>query len=216
MIKINLAKVKREKRQKGISFDISSLKTLKVQELFKAGGEYYAGVFLWLGVVAVLGYYWKVRQNVEHLKAEINNLNAGKARLQAQAKKFLDEQRAIEERIAKIKEEIQNVERSKDIIVGLKAYYEPFNSGFFFYTSYMPKASWVSSYKQSLDLEKQTLVSELEVNSLDYNGLSRYGKSLGGGSQRALLTKLERKVNPHGFEYYSIKLTAERPLKDGR
>ncbi len=80
----------------------------------------------------------------------------------------------------------------------------------------MPKASWVSSYKQSLDLEKHTLVSELEINSLDYNGLSRYGKSLGEGSQRALLTKLERKVNPHGFEYYSIKITAERQLKEGR
>ncbi len=216
MIKINLAKVRKEEAKRGIAFDLSSLRTLKVQDLLKAGGEYYAGLLLWLGVVAVLGYYWKVRQDVEHLKAEINNLNAERARLQAQAKKFLDEKKAIEERIAKIKKEIQDVERSKDIIVGLKAYYEPFNSGFFFYTSYVPRASWVNSYKQSLDLEKQTLISELEINSLDYNGLSRYGKSLGEGSQRALLTKLERKVNPHGFEYYSIKITAERQLKEGR
>ncbi len=216
MIKINLAKVRKEEAKRGITFDLSSLKTLNVKDLFKARGEYYAGFLLWLGVVAVLGYYWKVNQDVEHLKAEINNLNAEKARLQAQEKKFIDEKEAIDKRIAEIKKEIQDVERSKDIIVGLKAYYEPFNSSFFFYTSYVPKASWVSSYKQSLDLEKHTLVSELEINSLDYNGLSRYGKSLGEGSQRALLTKLERKVNPHGFEYYSIKITAERQLKEGR
>jgi len=216
MIKINLAKVRKEEAKRGIAFDLSPLKTLKVQDLFKAGGEYYAGLLLWLGVVAVLGYYWKVRQDVEHLKAEINNLNAERARLQAQAKKFLDEKKAIEERIAKIKKEIQDVERSKDIIVGLKAYYEPFNSGFSFYMSYVPKTSWISSYRQSLDINQQKLTSELEINSFDYESLSSYGKALSNTSQRASLAQLERKLNPHGFEYYSAKLSSERNLQEGR
>ncbi len=216
MIKINLAKVRKEEAKRGITFDLSSLKTLNVKDLFKARGEYYAGFLLWLGVVAVLGYYWKVNQDVEHLKAEINNLNTEKARLQAQEKKFIDEKEAIDKRIAEIKKEIQDVERSKDIIVGLKAYYEPFNSSFFFYTSYVPKASWVSSYKQSLDINQQKLTSELEINSFDYESLSSYGKTMSEASQKASLAQLERKLNPHGFEYYSAKLSSERNLQEGK
>ncbi len=216
MIRINLAKVRREEKKKGLSLDLSTLKGLKVQDLFKAGGEYYAGIVLWIAVLGALGYYWKVNKEKEALKAELDRLNAEKTRLQAQAKKFLDERKAIDERIAKIKKEIQDIERSKDIILGLKAYYEPFNSGFLFYTTYVPRTSWVSSYKQSINIDNQTLTTELEVNSFDYNSLSNYGKTLGSGSQRVMFTQLDRKVNPYGFEYYSIKLSAERPLQEGR
>ncbi len=216
MIRINLAKVRREEKKKGLSLDLSTLKGLKVQDLFKAGGEYYAGIVLWIAVLGALGYYWKVNKEKEALKAELDRLNAEKTRLQAQAKKFLDEKKAIEERIAKIKKEIQDVERSKDIIVGLKAYYEPFNSGFSFYMSYVPKAAWISSYRQSLDINQQKLTSELEINSFDYESLSSYGKALSNASQRASLAQLERKLNPHGFEYYSARISSERNLQEGR
>ncbi|MEJ5339470.1 MAG: hypothetical protein WHS43_07435 [Aquificaceae bacterium] len=216
MIKINLARVRKERPEKAVAVDIAAIRRLRLRDLFKAGGEYYAGIVLWIGVVAVLGYYWKVNQDVDALKAELNRLNAEKVKLQTEAKRFLDEKKAVEERIARIKKEIQDIERSKDIILGLKSYYEPFNSGFLFYTSYVPKASWVSSYRQNLDLDRQMLVTELEVNSLDYNSLSNYGKTLGTGSQRVMLTQLERKLNPHGFEYYSIKLNTERELQEGR
>lgn len=216
MIKINLAKVRKEEAKRGIAFDLSSLRTLKGQDLLKAGGEYYVGLLLWLGVVGILAYYWKVKAEVDSLKAELDNLNAEKTRLQAQAKKFLDEKKAIEERIAKIKKEIQDVERSKDIIVGLKAYYEPFNSGFSFYTSEAPRVSWISSYRQSLDINQQKLTSELEISSLDYESLSSYSKALSIASQSVFLSQLERKVNPYGFEYYSARISSERNLQEGR
>jgi len=216
MIKINLAKVKREKTQKGISFDISSLKTLKVQELFKAGGEYYAGVFLWLGVVAVLGYYWKLKTERDNLKNQLDTLNAQKVQLQAQAGRFRDEKKQIEETIANLNKQIQKVEKSKDIIVGLKAYYETFNAGFYLYTSQTPKTSWLTSYRQLLDINQQKLTSEFEISSLDYFSLSSYGKAIESLSQRASFTQLERKLNPHGFEYYTVKLSAEKNLQEVR
>lgn len=216
MIKINLAKVRKEEPKRGVSIDFTSLKSLKIQDLLKAGGEYYAGLVLWIGVVAVLGYYWKVNKDKEALKVELDRLNAEKTRLQAQAKKLLDEKKQIEERIAKLKKEIQNVEKSKDIIVGLKAYYDSFNAGFYFYTRQVPRTSWVSSYKQSLDINQQKLTSELEINSLDYDSLSSYGRAIGAGSQKASLAQLERKVNPHGFEYYSAKLSSEKSLQEVR
>ncbi|WPM32740.1 septum formation initiator family protein [Hydrogenobacter sp. T-2] len=216
MIRINLAKVRKEEGKRGIAFDLSSLKTLKVQDLLKAGGEYYVGLLLWLGVVGILAYYWKVKAEVDSLKAELDNLNAEKTRLQAQAEKFLNEKKAIEERIARIKKGIQDIESSKDIIIGLKAYYEPFNSGFFLYTSRVPRASWISSYTQSLNINQGKLTSELEISSLDYESLSLYSKALSNASQGVYFSQLERKVNPHGFEYYSAKLSSEKSLQEGR
>ncbi len=216
MIRINLARVRKEEAKRGIAFDLSSLKTLKAQDLLKAGGEYYAGLLLWLGVVGILAYYWKVKGEVDSLKVELDNLNAEKTRLQAQAGRFLDEKKAIEERIAKIKKDIQDIERSKDIIIGLKAYYEPFNSGFLLNTSRVPRTSWISSYRQSLDISQGKLTSELEISSFDYSSLSLYSKALSNSSQGVYLSQLERKVNPHGFEYYSAKLSSEKSLQEGR
>ncbi|MEJ7554684.1 MAG: hypothetical protein WKI50_01950 [Aquificaceae bacterium] len=216
MIRINLAGVRKKKARKGIALDLSSLKTIEVQDLFKVRGEYYAGLFLWLGVVGILAYYWKVKGEVDSLKVELDNLNAEKTRLQAQAGRFLDEKKAIEERIAKIKKDIQDIERSKDIIIGLKAYYEPFNSGFFLYTSRVPRASWISSYTQSLDISQGKLTSELEINSFDYDSLSLYSKALSNASQGVYLSQLERKINPHGFEYYSARISSERNLQEER
>lgn len=216
MIKINLAKVKKTSEERSIAVDIKAIKSLKIQELLKAGTEYYAGLVLWIGALAVLGYYWKINQNINSLRAELNRLNAEKAKIQKESSSFLEEKKFIEEKINRIKQEIQDIERSKDIISGLKAYYQPFNSGFLFYTTYVPGASWVSSYKQSLDLENQTLLTELEINSLDYAGISNYGQSLAKGSRKLMLTQVERKLNLHGFEYYSVKLNAERSLQEGR
>ncbi len=216
MIRINFARVRKEEAKRGIAFDLSSLKTLKVQDLFKAGGEYYAGLLLWLGVVGILVYYWKVKGEVDSLKVELDNLNAEKTRLQAQAGRFLDEKKAIEERIAKIKKDIQDIERSKDIVIGLKAYYEPFNSGFLLNTSRVPRASWISSYTQSLDISQGKLTSELEINSFDYDSLSLYSKALSNASQGVYLSQLERKINPHGFEYYSARISSERNLQEER
>ncbi len=216
MIRINLARVRKEEAKRGIAFDLSSLKTLKVQDLLKAGGEYYVGLLLWLGVVGILVYYWKVKGEVDSLKAELNNLNAEKTRLQAQVEKFLNEKKAIEERIASIKKNIQGIESSKDIIIRLKAYYEPFNSGFSLYTSKVPRTSWISSYRQSLDISQGRLTSELEISSFDYDSLSLYSKALSNASQDVYLSQLERKVNPYGFEYYSAKLSSEKSLQEGR
>ncbi|MCS7307426.1 MAG: hypothetical protein NZ526_02615 [Aquificaceae bacterium] len=216
MIKINLAKVRKEKASAITSFDLSSLKNLRVQELFKAGGEYYAGAAAWLAVVAILGYHWKIAQEKEALKAEVDRLKAEKMRLESQAKGFLERKNQIEERISTLRKEIQDIERSKDIVIGLKSYYIPFNSGFHFYTAYAPKASWIKSYKQTLDMHGQTLKVELDVNSLDYSSLGAYGSFLAKNSQKVTFTSLERNVNPYGFEYYTMKVTAEKSLENRR
>lgn len=216
MIKIDLSKVRKEEKRKVQFADFSKLKSVRVENLLKAKGEYYAGIILWIGLFALIGYYWKINEERNKLRTELSRLNAEKSNLQVQMSEILRERRLLEERVASLRKEIQEIEKSRDIILGLKSYYEHFNSGFTFYTSYIPRSSWISSYKQTLNPETQTLTTELEINSFDYQSIGNYGKAIERSSQKVALSNMERKVNPHGFEYYSIKLSAEKPLREVR
>ncbi len=212
MIKINLARVRKERQEKA-KIDVTALKGLKLQDIFKVGGEYYLGLLLWIGVMGMLGYYWNVNKQKNSLKTELDSLNAQKIKLQAQAKKFLEEKKRIEDNIARLNTAIQEIEQSKDIIKGLKAYYDIFNEGLLTYTNSLPKASWFASYKQSIDINQQKLSFEFEMNSFDYNSLSSYGKNISKHSEKILISPIERKVNQHGFEYYSAKFSTEKLLQ---
>ena len=207
MIKINL--VDRGKREKkGISLDLRGLKGLKVQDLLKGSPEYPVGIISWLVLLGVGAYYINLNSQVGKLKKEVERLNTERAQLQAKAKEFLDRKKAIEEEINKLKKDIENIESSKDIIVGLKAYYRPFNATMDAYLSSLPKVSWVSSYRQSLDMNTGLIKSEFEISSLDYASASNYGQKLSRISKDLQISSVERKTNPHGIEYYTLKLTA--------
>ncbi|MDW8294926.1 MAG: hypothetical protein RMK21_06190 [Aquificaceae bacterium] len=214
MIKINLARVKKEKAKKAL--DLTALKGLDVSALLKAGGEYYAGIAFWLLLIPLFGYYWKINEERKSLKSELERLNAEKTRLQAEANKFLQERKALEESIASLKKSIQEVENSKDIILGLKAYYDTFGAGLNFYSSQVPRTAWINSYRQSLDMSKQVLSAVLEISALDYASLASYGRALETKPGKVSLTQLERKTTPHGFEYYTAKLNAELQILEGR
>lgn len=216
MIKIDLSRIRKEERKRVAPPQLSSLKEVRLESLLKMGAEYYAGLFFWACLIALLAYYWKVEKDKATIKAELDRLNAEKTNLQAQVGRFSEERKRLEESIASIKREIENVEKGKDIIVGLKSYYDYFNSGLSLYTSYVPKSSWISTYKQTLNLQTNTLSTELEINAFDYQALSSYGKVVEQVSQKVNLSTMERKLNPHGFEYYSLKLNAERPIVEVR
>ncbi|MEN3028037.1 MAG: hypothetical protein ABDH29_02200 [Aquificaceae bacterium] len=214
MIRINLAKVRKEKPKSAL--DLTALKRLDIGALLKAGGEYYVGLAVWLLLIILLGYYWKIHKEGESLKTELERLNAEKTRLQAEANRFLEERKNLESSIADLKKNIQEIEKSKDVIVGLKAYYEPFGAGLNFYSSQVPRTAWINSYRQSLDISKQVLIAELEIGALDYASLASYGKALRAIPGKASVTQLEKKMTPNGFEYYTAKLNAELQIPEGR
>jgi hypothetical protein len=70
------------------------------------------------------------------------------------------------------------IERSKDILVGLKLPYEPFNDGFISFSSSVPSVSWMFAYSQSLDIENRKLKTEFHLSSFDYASISSYANSL--------------------------------------
>lgn len=117
MIRINL--LKSEQKKKSISIDLTALKSLKVQDLLKVNSLYYAGAFLWIVVILAAGYYFKLNQDKENLRRKLEELNAEKSRLQAQSKRFLEQKKSLEAEIARLKAQIQDIDKSKDIIVGL-------------------------------------------------------------------------------------------------
>ncbi len=174
--------------------------------------EYVLALIAWLAVVLMLAYYFRLSSERSKLRVEVDSLNAQKIQLQSRAKKFLEEKKTIEGRIASLESKVKDIERSKDILVGLKSYYQPFNQSLLSYTKSVPSVSWISSYSQSLDINGGSIKTDMELQSLDYKGISAYGERLSSMSRSVNLTSLERKVNQYGFEYYTVKLSTERKL----
>ncbi len=214
MIKINL--LRGEKKKKSVSIDLSALKTVKIQDLFKIGSLYYAGGFLWLVTLLILGYYFKLNQEKKELSLKLEELNMERLKLQAQAKRFSEEKKLLEGEIERLKAQIQDIDRGKDIILGLKSYHYPFNKSLDAYIMSLPRVSWISNYKQSLDISTQTVKSELVINTFDYQSLGVYGRLIKATSQKIAISPVERKTTPSGFEYYTAKLSIEKPIQEGR
>ncbi len=213
MIKINLAKGKKERKQ---ILPKIELKDFKLQSVFKVGSEYYIGFLAWIILAGMLGYLFKVSRDVANLKKDLERLDQERLTLQAQAKRFLEEKKSLEDRIASIKRQIEDIEKSKDIIVGLKNYYQVFNASLDFYASYVPKGSWVNTYRQTLDIDQEVVKTDMDINSFDYQSIGSYGTDLSKNLQKFMLSPVERKLNPNGFEYYSARLNAEKSIREER
>ncbi|MGB9873906.1 MAG: hypothetical protein ACPLRS_02945, partial [Hydrogenobacter sp.] len=167
MIKINLVEKKeREELKPTVEIPKMGIPIKKEQAI------YYLAPILWLSFVVVLLYYLKIRSDVENLKKQLDQLNAQKVQLQVKAKKFAEEKKLIENSIKDLENKIKDIDKSKDIIVGLKSYYAPFNNTLFFHVKSVPSVSWISSYKESLDINTLLIKAELELQSLDYYGIS--------------------------------------------
>lgn len=217
MIRINLIKEQQKGAAKrSFSLDIKSLKSIQLQELFKGSSEYYLGLLLWFAVVGVFAYYLKLTRERAHLEERLKNLNSEKARLQARAKKLIEDTKLVQNRVEELKRKISELQKSKEIIAGLKGYYKPFNSSLSLYTSKVPRSSWLTLYRQSFDLNQNRLISEFELNSFDYESISAYGKMLERSSSLLSFKQIERKLSAHGYEFYTIKLSAENFIQDVR
>jgi len=212
MIKINLLKEKRPRRIEVPSTKIA-LKEIKIGELLKLGGkEYLLSIPLWLGIVGVGVWYWRISTQLTKVKREIDQLQVEKSMLSERVRKITEEKKKIESEIANLNNEIALIERSKDILVGLKSLYIPFNDGFRSFSSSIPSTGWLVRYSQTLDLENRKLKTELELNSYDYASIGIYAGVLRKTSSEVFVSNIERKTNPSGYEYYFAKLNAEKNI----
>ncbi len=212
MIKINLLKEKKAKKTLTQPASVS-LKEIRLGGLLKLDkAQYYLSALLWLGVLGMGVWYWKISKEITQIKLEIDQLQAEKNRLDGLAKRISEEKKEIETEISALKTEMDAIERSKDILIGLKSLYEPFNNSFISFSSSVPSVSWMFTYSQSLDMENRKLKTEFDLSSFDYASISSYANSLRKKNAEVFISGIERKTTSNGYEYYSTKLIAEKSI----
>ena len=212
MIKINLLKEKKAKKTLPQP-TLVSLKEVKVSDLLKLDkAQYYLSALLWICVLGMGVWYWKISKEITQIKLQIDQLQVEKNRLEGLAKRISEEKKEIESEISALKTEMDAIERSKDILIGLKSLYEPFNNSFISFSSSIPSVSWMFTYSQSLDMENRKLKTEFDLSSFDYASISSYANSLRKKNAEVFISGIERKVTPNGYEYYSTKFVAEKSI----
>jgi hypothetical protein len=212
MIKINLLKEKKAKKP-SLQPTLVSLKEIRVGDLLKLDKtQYYLSALLWIGVLGMGGWYLKTSKEITEIKREIDQLQAEKNRLEVMAKRISEEKKKIESEISALRAEADTIDRSKDILIGLKAFYEPFNDSFVSFSNSVPSVSWTLTYSQSLDIEHRKLKTEFDLYSFDYASIGSYANSLKKKNVEVFISGIERKTTPNGYEYYSTKLVAEKSI----
>ncbi len=212
MIRINL--IKEEKRKRGFELkgiDLKRLKEYKLEDLVRGDRSFYVlSGLLWIALGGFVAYYFAMTQKRSALMQEISRLEEERRRIEAQHKKFLEEKQGLEAEINRIKGMIADIEKGKDILVGLKSYYAVFNDSLRIYSSKLPSGAWLSEYKQSLDLNGGVMKVEMGLASLDPDAIGSYGRSIKTDSSVISISNLERKAGQYGFEFYTAKLSVER------
>jgi len=212
MIKINLLKEKKAKKTLPQPA-FASLKEVNISDLLKLDrAQYYLSVLLWIGVLGMGGWYWKISKEITEIKREIDQLQAEKNRLEGIANRISEEKKEIESEVSALRAEMDMIERSKDILIGLKAFYEPFNNSFVSFSNSVPSVSWTLNYSQSLDIENRKLKTEFDLFSFDYASIGSYANSLKKNNVEVFISNIERKTTPNGYEYYSTILVAEKSI----
>jgi FtsZ-binding cell division protein ZapB len=212
MIKINLLKEKKAKKTLRQPTLVSP-KKIRAGDLSKPDrARYYLPALLWICVLGMGVWYWKISEEITQIKLEIDQLQVEKNRLEGMVKHISEEKKEIESEMSALKTEMDAIERSKDILIGLKSLYEPFNNSFISFSSSIPSVSWMFTYSQSLDMENRKLKTEFDLSSFDYASISSYVNSLRKKNAEVFISGIERKVTPNGFEYYSTKLVAEKSI----
>jgi seryl-tRNA synthetase len=158
------------------------------------------------------GWYLKTSKEITEIKREIDQLQAEKNRLEGMAKRISEEKKKMESEISALRAQLDMIERSKDILIGLKAFYKPFNDSFVSFSNSVPSVSWTLTYSQSLDIENRKLKTEFDLSSFDYASIGSYANSLKKNNAEVFISGIERKTTPNGYEYYSTKLVAEKSV----
>lgn len=214
MIKVNL--LKEQKSRSSITAELSklrNLKTVKVEDLLKVEKSvYYVSPFLWLIFLLSGLYYFKLSNEKIFLSGSIEDIKARGLHLQARRQGLLETEKQLQENIRLFQAKIQDIDRSKDILINLKSYYSPFKNYMNLYTTKIPSTIWVHEYKQVVDLNNNLVSTEIKFSSLDPKSIGSYGNLAKIHSLKYYITSVERNVGQHGFAYYSANLNVESPL----
>jgi hypothetical protein len=88
MIKINLLKEKKAKKTLP-QLTFASLKEVNISDLIKIDkAQYYLSVLLWIGVLGMGVWYWKISKELTQIKLQIYQIASGKKHIRGHGRAY--------------------------------------------------------------------------------------------------------------------------------
>lgn len=197
MIKINFLK---KERKKFTLPDFSKLKEVKFKDFIKERALIIAPLIVSLLIVGELLYVYKIRKEIGELRKEVSRLTMERNTLKKKADAITAQKKALQQEINKVKHRIRRLEMSKDILLVLKGYYQPFNGSLNFLYTKAPSTVWYDKLSQNIDFQKIDV--ELSFGSYDIDSIKHFFSSIKEKFPRLLPGEIEKKENRNGIIYY--------------
>ena len=212
MIRINL--IKKEKKKFALpSVSLAQLKQYDIKELAKDKAILAIPA---VGVVILAGevfYSFKLKQEISSLQREVSNLTSQRNKLKKKADIVQARKRALRNEINAVKRRIRQLEISKDLIIVLKDYYEPFNSSLSYLNSYAPSTVWFNSLSQNMDFQKVNV--ELSFGSYDINSIKNFFTIVKKEFPQLTPSEIKKQENKSGIIYYVSSIRFRRDFVSG-
>ncbi len=212
MIKINL--IKKEEKKRGVSIpslDLSALKGLRVENLFKKEYIHY-GVSVIVGILFLVEvvYYFLLTNERNKMQETVQQLQAEKTALDRKVKKIKEEKERLEKELKMLQARIENIKQRKEIILALKGFYVPYNKYMSIYISSLPSTVWLTMYKQSFNLNEINM--EGKISAFDIPSINSVIDRFKFDFDSIYFDRVTRKVNKYGVAYYSSVLKVKKKI----
>ncbi len=208
MIKINL--LKEEKKGRGISLPSLREFSLSKENLIQEGAVKVLLAVSAALVVAELGYLFSLRKTASNLESQKNQLVQERDRWKAKAQRFLVERKRLENEIRAVKDRIDYLVRSKEVILVMKKYYRPFNSSLKYVYTKTPPTVWLYSFSQNQDFGSISM--SMSFSAYDINTIDEFFSILDKEYSTPIIQSIQRKLNPYGIEYYVSNIKSSKVI----
>ncbi len=210
MIRINL--LKKEKKKFTLP-DLSKLRKIEYKDLLKEKALYVIPVVGLVFVGVEVYYAYQLKQEINALKMEVDSLTLQRNKLKKKATAIQAQRKALQSEISKLKARIKYLEMSKDIILVLKGYYEPFNGSLNYFYTIAPSTVWFDGFSQSMDFEKVNV--ELNFGSYTIESIKDFYSIVKKEFPLLLPGVITKKENKNGIIYYVSSVKVKKNLTGG-
>ncbi len=207
MIRINLVK----KERRGIALpDLSGLRSVPPQDLLREKALYIASAVGLALLGAEIFYAYRLKEEISSIRVEVNTLTAQMNRLKKKVSEIQSQEKALQDQINTLKQRIEYIEMSKDVIIVLKGYYQPFNRSLGFLYTYTPSTVWFSSLTQNMDFKEVNV--ELAFGSYDINSIKNFFSIVKREFPLITPGEISKKENRNGIVYYVSSVKARKNI----
>ncbi len=211
MIRINLLK----KERKRLSLpDLSRLKEIHPRELLRERALIIVPAIGALVIAGELIYAYKIKSEIKKLEEEISRLTAERNTLKRKADVIQAKKKALQQEINRVKGRIRYLEMSREVILVLKGYYQPFNQALDFLYTEVPSTVWYDKLSQNMSWQKIDV--ELSFGSYDINSIKHFFRIVKREFPQLLPGEIRKQESRSGVIFYASSIKISKNLESGR